>query len=111
MSVRGTGHFFSCKTFVLKIFFTIIPSVSLIFFSQAIEGNEKQEEEIDTDDEDIEAQIQRELEGLQPNKDKKRRFQPLQMDMPCGKSAINSKIAIRLYARPSELRFIGTNPR
>ncbi|KAJ5494147.1 hypothetical protein N7463_010234 [Penicillium fimorum] len=59
-------------------------SEALDIFSHAIEDTEKQEEEDqDTDDEDIEAQIRRELEGLQPNKDKKRRFQPIQMDMPC----------------------------
>ncbi|OQE40826.1 hypothetical protein PENCOP_c005G03476 [Penicillium coprophilum] len=59
-------------------------SEALDIFSHAIEGTEKQEEEEqDTDDEDIEAQIRRELEGLQPNKDKPRRFQPMQMDMPC----------------------------
>ncbi|KAJ5941201.1 hypothetical protein N7516_001369 [Penicillium verrucosum] len=50
----------------------------------AIEGTENQvEEEHDTDDEDIEAQIRRELEGLQPNKDKRRQFEPMQMEMPC----------------------------
>ncbi|KAJ5228332.1 hypothetical protein N7489_009040 [Penicillium chrysogenum] len=50
----------------------------------AIEGTEnKEEEDEDTDDEDIEAQIRRELEGLQPSKDKTRQFQPVQMDMPC----------------------------
>lgn len=42
------------------------------------------EDEPDTDDEDIEAQIQRELEGLQPNKDKPRQFRPVQLEMPCG---------------------------
>ncbi|KAJ5135605.1 uncharacterized protein N7515_004883 [Penicillium bovifimosum] len=53
-------------------------------FSQAIEGTgQQEEEEQDTDDEDIEAQIRRELEGLQPSKDKTRQFQPVQMDMPC----------------------------
>ncbi|CAI7635705.1 unnamed protein product [Penicillium glandicola] len=58
-------------------------SEAVDIFSQVIEGTEKQEEEQDTDDEDIEAQIRRELEGLQPNKDKPRQFQPVQMDMPC----------------------------
>ncbi|KAJ5332058.1 hypothetical protein MYU51_016983 [Penicillium brevicompactum] len=52
-------------------------------FSQAIEGTTEEEDEPDTDDEDIEAQIQRELEGLQPNKDKPRQFRPVQLEMPC----------------------------
>ncbi|OQD85712.1 hypothetical protein PENANT_c009G08706 [Penicillium antarcticum] len=53
-------------------------------FSQAIEGDEKPtEEESDSDDEDIEAQIRRELEGLQPSKDKPRQFQGVQMELPC----------------------------
>ncbi|KOS46037.1 hypothetical protein ACN38_g2982 [Penicillium nordicum] len=59
-------------------------SEAVDIFSQAIEGTENQvEEEHDTDDEDIEAQIRRELEGLQPNKDKRRQFEPMQMEMPC----------------------------
>ncbi|CAG8886901.1 unnamed protein product [Penicillium egyptiacum] len=59
-------------------------SEAVDIFSQAIEGTEKKEEEDpDTDDEDIEAQIRRELEGLQPSKDKTRQFQPVQIDMPC----------------------------
>ncbi|CAG8023041.1 unnamed protein product [Penicillium salamii] len=52
-------------------------------FSQALEDPSAQEDEQDTDDEDIEAQIQRELEGLQPNKDKPRQFRGVQLDMPC----------------------------
>ncbi|KAJ6180685.1 hypothetical protein N7519_011146 [Penicillium mononematosum] len=59
-------------------------SEAVDIFSQVIEGTEnKEEEDEDTDDEDIEAQIRRELEGLQPSKDKTRQFQPVQMDMPC----------------------------
>ncbi|KAJ5793646.1 hypothetical protein N7457_000245 [Penicillium paradoxum] len=49
----------------------------------ALEADKEEEEEQDTDDEDIEAQIRRELEGLQPSKDKSRQFKPMQMDMPC----------------------------
>ncbi|CAG8197380.1 unnamed protein product [Penicillium nalgiovense] len=74
-------------------------SEAVDIFSQAIEGTEnKEEEDEDTDDEDIEAQIRRELEGLQPSKGKNRQFQPMQMDMPCGKSPIYSKM-LRLCAR------------
>ncbi|KAG0155185.1 hypothetical protein PDIDSM_759 [Penicillium digitatum] len=72
-------------------------SEAVDIFSQAIEGTENQEEEEqDTDDEDIEAQIRRELEGLQPSKDKTRQFQPIQMDMPCGRSRIFPQNAISL---------------
>lgn len=56
-------------------------------FSHAVEssGELKTEEDSDedSDDGDIEAQIQRELAGLQPSKDKKRPFQGMQLEMPC----------------------------
>lgn len=42
------------------------------------------DEDEDEDDGDIEAQIQRELAGLQPSKDKKRPFEATQLEMPCG---------------------------
>jgi tRNA acetyltransferase TAN1 len=42
------------------------------------------EDNEEDDDEDIEAQIQRELAGLKPNKDKKRPFQAIRLEMPCG---------------------------
>lgn len=47
-------------------------------------GQQQQEEDEDSDEGDIEAQIQRELAGMQPSKDKKRPFAATQLDMPCG---------------------------
>lgn len=47
-------------------------------------GELKEDADEDSDDGDIEAQIQRELAGLQPNKDKKRPFEATQLEMPCG---------------------------
>lgn len=38
----------------------------------------------DADEEDIEAQIKRELEGLAPDKKKTRPVQAMQLDIPCG---------------------------
>jgi tRNA acetyltransferase TAN1 len=56
---------------------------------QALEemGKLKKDDDDDEDDEDegdIEAQIQRELAGLKPNKDKKRPFEAIRLEMPCG---------------------------
>ncbi|KAJ5439776.1 uncharacterized protein N7458_010774 [Penicillium daleae] len=57
-------------------------------FSQALEasgqlkGNDLDEDE-DEDEGDIEAQIQRELAGLKPNKEKKRPFEAIRLEMPC----------------------------
>lgn len=51
------------------------------------EGKDPTEnEESDYDDDDIEAQIQRELSGLQPTreKNKKRPVEVTRLDMPCG---------------------------
>lgn len=69
------------------------------------------EEEQDTDDEDIEAQIRRELEGLQPSKEKPRRFQPVQLDMPCGMSAMMNPKAPSAYALGLQVLhwYIGAN--
>ncbi|KAJ5683752.1 uncharacterized protein N7477_000097, partial [Penicillium maclennaniae] len=55
-------------------------------FSHAVESSgelKTEEEDEDEDDGDIEAQIQRELAGLQTSKDKKRPFQGMQLEMPC----------------------------
>ncbi|KAJ5493110.1 hypothetical protein N7539_001856 [Penicillium diatomitis] len=61
---------------------------TLDLFSQALEksgqlkdttGDDDEEE----DDEDIEAQIKRELAGLKPNKDKKKPFEAVRLEMPC----------------------------
>ncbi|CEJ56333.1 hypothetical protein PMG11_02541 [Penicillium brasilianum] len=57
-------------------------------FSQALEssgqlkGDDVDDDE-DEDEGDIEAQIQKELAGLKPNKDKKRPFQAIRLEMPC----------------------------
>ncbi|KAJ5891831.1 uncharacterized protein N7473_008059 [Penicillium subrubescens] len=61
---------------------------TLDIFSQALEemGKLKKDDDDDEDDEDegdIEAQIQRELAGLKPNKDKKRPFEAIRLEMPC----------------------------
>ncbi|RJE21713.1 THUMP domain protein [Aspergillus sclerotialis] len=57
----------------------------LDIFSQAIEerndGEKGQESEEDEDD--IEAQIRKEVEGLKPGKDKPRKFQSIKVDVPC----------------------------
>lgn len=42
------------------------------------------DDEEDEDEGDIEAQIQRELAGLKPNKGKKRLFEAIRLEMPCG---------------------------
>lgn len=47
-------------------------------------GTLKGDADEDSDDGDIEAQIQKELAGLQPRKDKKRPFEATQLEMPCG---------------------------
>ncbi|KAJ5918800.1 hypothetical protein N7454_009944 [Penicillium verhagenii] len=53
--------------------------------TQAIEKDAApvNDEESDSDDEDIEAQIRRELEGLQPSQKKTRPVQAMQLDIPC----------------------------
>ncbi|KAJ6093310.1 hypothetical protein N7486_008599 [Penicillium sp. IBT 16267x] len=53
--------------------------------SQVIENDAKPEvdEDSDDDDADIEAQIRRELEGLQPSQKKTRPVQAMQLDIPC----------------------------
>jgi hypothetical protein len=64
--------------------------------SQAVETSgelKTEEEDEDSDDGDIEAQIQRELAGLQPSKDKKRPFQGMQLEMPCGAFTISALLA------------------
>jgi hypothetical protein len=40
----------------------------------------------DDDEDDIEAQIKREIEGLKPGSAKPRQFQAIRMEMPCGSS-------------------------
>lgn len=66
------------------------------------------EEEHDTDDEDIEAQIRRELEGLQPNKDKRRQFEPMQMEMPCGKLTIMDYVVFSLSQKKNAISLIAS---
>ncbi|KAJ5760982.1 hypothetical protein N7520_008138 [Penicillium odoratum] len=53
--------------------------------SQIVENDAKPENDKDSDedDADIEAQIRRELEGLQPSKKKTRPVQAMQLDIPC----------------------------
>lgn len=46
--------------------------------------NDHEDDDEDEDEGDIEAQIQRELAGLKPNKDKKRPFEAIRLEMPCG---------------------------
>lgn len=48
------------------------------------EPAKKETEDSDDDDGDIEAQIQRELEGLKPTKEKTRLVQGIQLEIPCG---------------------------
>ncbi|EPS29922.1 hypothetical protein PDE_04872 [Penicillium oxalicum 114-2] len=59
----------------------------LDIFSQALEKSgqvkDADEDDEDEDDGDIEAQIQRELAGLKPNKDKKKPFEAVRLEMPC----------------------------
>lgn len=50
-----------------------------------VEG-EDNEDESESGDQDIEAQIQREVAGLKPSPEKPRRFQAIRMDIPCGLS-------------------------
>ena len=49
-------------------------------------SSKKEDSDSDSDDADIEAQIRRELEGLQPSKKKLRPVQATQLEMPCGTS-------------------------
>ncbi|KAF3387340.1 hypothetical protein F1880_000953 [Penicillium rolfsii] len=82
----------------------------LDIFSQALEemGKHKEGDEVDDDEDedegDIEAQIQRELAGLKPNKDKKRPFEAIRLEMPCvifvrlGKSIDPVELVHRLCA-------------
>lgn len=51
--------------------------------SGQLKGDDLDEDE-DEDEGDIEAQIQRELAGLKPNKEKKRPFEAIRLEMPCG---------------------------
>lgn len=44
----------------------------------------EKEEDTDSDDGDIEAQIRKEIEGLKPSAAKPRSMQPIRFDMPCG---------------------------
>ncbi|KAJ5174426.1 uncharacterized protein N7482_000303 [Penicillium canariense] len=64
---------------------------TLDIFSQALETSAAKEvdedEPEDEDDGDIEAQIQKELAGLKPNKDKKRPFEAIRLEMPCAHGA------------------------
>jgi hypothetical protein len=65
------------------------PLIHILFMVQALEssgqlkGDDVDDDE-DEDEGDIEAQIQKELAGLKPNKDKKRPFQAIRLEMPCG---------------------------
>ncbi|KAJ5132851.1 hypothetical protein N7448_007009 [Penicillium atrosanguineum] len=68
-------------------------------FSHAVESSgelKTEEEDEDSDDGDIEAQIQRELAGLQTSKDKKRPFQGMQLEMPCVEGRANPSTVIFL---------------
>ncbi|KAJ5093051.1 hypothetical protein N7456_008912 [Penicillium angulare] len=71
-------------------------------FSQIIENSAKPgaEEDSDSDDGDIEAQIQRELEGLNASKKKKSRpVQAMQLEMPCGMDMSHLTDAAMIFAR------------
>ncbi|RMJ23341.1 THUMP domain protein [Aspergillus sp. HF37] len=58
---------------------------TLDLFSQSLEaaGSGENEQEASPDEDDIEAQIKREVEGLKPGSDKSRQFQAVRMDIPC----------------------------
>ncbi|KAJ5390204.1 uncharacterized protein N7496_001272 [Penicillium cataractarum] len=64
------------------------PLIHILSMLQALEssgqlkGDDVDDDE-DKDEGDIEAQIQKELAGLKPNKDKKRPFQAIRLEMPC----------------------------
>ncbi|PYI10183.1 THUMP domain protein [Aspergillus sclerotiicarbonarius CBS 121057] len=54
-------------------------------FSQSVEStsSDDHEDKSDLDDDDIEAQIRKEVEGLKPSASKSRPFHAIRMDLPC----------------------------
>ncbi|KAI9929062.1 hypothetical protein MW887_001457 [Aspergillus wentii] len=58
---------------------------ALDLFSQSVESPNEAEnaEESGSDDDDIEAQIRKEVEGLKPSSAKSRPFQAIRMELPC----------------------------
>ncbi|RAH77538.1 THUMP domain protein [Aspergillus japonicus CBS 114.51] len=60
-------------------------SEAVDLFTQSIEGSEKVNDgdKSDSDEDDIEAMIKKEVEGLKPSQAKSRPFQAIRMDLPC----------------------------
>ncbi|KAJ5239732.1 hypothetical protein N7468_004351 [Penicillium chermesinum] len=80
--------------------------------SQLIEGSEEPVKEdagnSDSDDGDIEAQIQRELEGLKPAERKTRPVQGVQLEIPCGRPTdpvdLVHRLCLEAHANPDQKR-------
>lgn len=63
---------------------------------QSIEGTEKVDDgdKSDSDEDDIEAMIKKEVEGLKPSQAKSRPFQAIRMDLPCRAFDLHMKSSI-----------------
>lgn len=94
MHCRGAGSFFPgklhCGIKISSFRFYSFPRVSrliqLTIIDQSVESPNEAEnaEESGSDDDDIEAQIRKEVEGLKPSSAKSRPFQAIRMELPCG---------------------------
>lgn len=78
-------HWIFFRRLVVVLFlFSSLPNICCY---QGVETGEGEDgHESDAGEDDIEAQIRKEVEGLKPGSDKSRQFQAIRMNLPCGLS-------------------------